>query len=81
MQIHFNYFGLGYHRLKMKYTPVYYIVLEKKTTFNVLCDYYTDFQLYLILVFAFGYFTFITEINYPTPDTTNGTGTFKKFLI
>lgn len=31
MQIHFNYFGRGYHRLKMKYTPVYYIVLEKKT--------------------------------------------------
>lgn len=30
MQIHFNYFGRGYHRLKMKYTPVYYIVLEKK---------------------------------------------------
>lgn len=81
MQIHFNYFGRGYHRLKMKYTPVYYIVLEKKNTFNVLCDYYTDFQLYLILVFAFGYFTFITEINSPTPDTTNGTGTFKKFLI
>lgn len=65
----------------MKYTPVYYIVLEKKNTFNVLCDYYTDFQLYLTLVFAFGYFTFITEINSPTPDTTNGTGTFKKFLI
>lgn len=78
--MHLNYFGRGYHRFKMKHTPVYYIVLEKKT-FNVLCDHYTDFQLYLILVLAFGYFTFITEINSPTPDTTKGTGTFKKFLI
>lgn len=30
MQMHLNYFGRGYHRLKMKHTPVYYIVLEKK---------------------------------------------------
>lgn len=80
MQMHLNYFGRGYHRLKMKHTPVYYIVLEKKT-FNILCDHYTDFQFYLILVFAFGYFTFIIEINSPTPDTTKGSGTIKKFLI
>lgn len=56
--MYLNYFGCGYYCLKMKYMFVYYIVFEKKI-FNIFCDYYIDFQFYLILVFVFGYLIYI----------------------
>lgn len=78
--MYLNYFGCGYYCLKMKYMFVYYIVFEKKI-FNVFCDYYIDFQFYLILVFVFGYFIFIIEINFLILDIIKGFGMIKKFLI